>query len=319
MRVILVNREPSLWEGGDSRKVAQLLRLLPAYGVDATFRSVLDESIDCDLVHIFHCSFPTSHAAIQQIKRHSHVPVVVSTIYSGESIPRAKQQAVIDHAAALICLSPGEGEYIAKRLFMDLRKVRFICNGVDPMFDVAPAEGKYVLCVGRIQEQKNQLQLALAARCLGLRLICVGQILDSNYAAAVEAAGAEILPNREQHALIQLYQHAQVLACVSTHEVHPNVVLEGGLAGLNIVLTSTSLSFTDRLPNVWLCGLSANEIAAPLAAAWNSPKDSRLKSLFKGRTWHKTAKEHADLYQHVLAIRNSPTPHSRPMAIREIL
>jgi len=297
----LVNRSPSLWEGGDRRKIGQLLRYLPGCGVDATFRSYLRGGEFADIIHIFHISYPSSYQAFQNINE-TKIPLIVSTIYSGEKIDRTQQQKIVDRASFVLCLSRREADYVCTRLVIERDKICIIPNGVDPIFDVEPMAGEYVLCVGRVHPQKNQLNLAKACKALRLPLMCIGQIMDANYAEQIESEGAMLLPNREQSELVSFYQKAQVVACVSKHEVHPNVILEGGVAGANILLTNQSLSFTDGLPNTWLCPTSVEGIASVLVEAWYAPKNNNLKHLLRERTWEKIAQSYAGIYRKTINV-----------------
>lgn len=221
-------------------------------------------------------------------------------MYSGEVIPRVLQQEIIDYASRIIFLSHGELEYVRKRLRIDPAKSVIVENGVSADFDREIKAGHYILNVGRIYQQKNQLSLALACRNLHLHLKCVGEIIDEQYAEEVRKAGAELLPNVPQSELVSLYQNSYVLACVSKHEVQPNCVLEGGLCGANIVLTSKCCSFTSGFPNIWICNPTAEGIVSALRKAWVCPKTDDLKRILKEWTWEKVAKKLKVIYKKVL-------------------
>ena len=157
-----------------------------------------------------------------------------------------------------------------------------------------------MLNVGRIYPQKNQLNLALACQRLGLPLKLIGQVLDRQYAKEILTVGAEILSNMDQKELIPHYQNARVLACVSLHEVQPNCVLEGGLCGAKIILTSKCLSFTNGYPNIWICDPTIEGIEAALREAWDYPKTNDLKKVLCELTWEKVARKLKSIYEKVL-------------------
>jgi len=205
-----------------------------------------------------------------------------------------------ESARRLFFVSSGELKLMKEWLSVPESKVAFVENGVSPIFDTEIASGEYVLSVGRIQPLKNQLNLAIACRRAGLQLKYVGQVIDHEYAHKVLSVWGELLSNRPQCELVPLYRSAKVVACVSQHEVQPNCVLEGGLAGANIVLTERSCSFTDGYPNIWVCKTDSESIAEAISAAWSNPKNAELKRVFRNWTWERTARKLLDQYNTVV-------------------
>jgi len=299
MRVILVNRDHSLWEGGDKIKIENTMKNLRILGIDANYTYDVHTDYKADLVHLFHVSYPHCYKCLLNVKR-QNLPLVVSTVYSGELLPRYKQQQILDTVSCIVFLSQGELKYVSNRLVVDQSKVKIIPNGVSRIYDQKPSRGTYVLNVGRIYPQKNQLALGLACQYLGLRLICVGEIIDEEYAVQVCDTGAYLLPNILQSELVQIYQNAHILACISTHEVQPNCVLEGGLCGANIVLSNRSCSFTTGFPNIWTCEPTPSGIISALLQAWKAPKSDVLRNIFLTFTWQNVAESLKEVYEEIL-------------------
>lgn len=295
----MLNRNHSLWEGGDKTKIEHTITELNRVGVQANYACDVNADYDVDLVHLFHISYPHSYSGFINTKR-QNLPLVVSAVYSGETLPRNLQQKVVDYASRIVFLSQGEMDYVHSRLVIDQSKATIVKNGVSLVFDCRPKVGRYVLNVGRIYAQKNQLSLAQACRSLQLPLKCVGQVIDEQYAKDVCLAGAELLPNVAQTKLIPLYQNSQVLACVSTHEVQPNCVLEGGLCGANIVLTARCCSFGGDFPNMWICEPTPQGIATALQQTWEHPKTKDLKNIFRDWKWERVAARLRCIYEEVL-------------------
>jgi len=299
MKVLMLNRDHSLWEGGDKKKIEYTITELNRIGIKARYTCDVNSDYDVDLVHLFHISYPHSYDGFTNTKR-QNLPLVVSTVYSGETLSRTLQQEIVDYASRIIFLSQVELEYVQSRLSIDHGKALVVENGISPTFDRELKVGCYVLNVGRIYPQKNQLSLAQACQNLLLPLKCVGQVIDKQYAEEVRSAGAELCPNVPQKRLIPLYQNSQVLACVSTHEVQPNCVLEGGLCGANIVLTERCCSFSDDFPNIWMCEPTPQRIATALRQAWKHPKTEDLKNILREWTWESVAARLKGIYEEVL-------------------
>lgn len=300
MNVILLNRDHSLWEGGDRRKVEHTQEALKRLGVRATYTAREKGDYEGDIAHIFHVSFPTAFQFFCNVRR-QRLPLVVSTIYSDDRISYRQQEEILAYASRIIFLSQGEIDYVSERLYFDTRKAVIVPNGVSPLFDQPPLAGEFVLCVGRIQKQKNQLFLARACRLLNLRLFCVGQVMDAHYARLVVAEGANLIGNLPQRDLVSWYRKAQVVACVSRHEVQPNCVLEGGMCGANVVLTKNCLSFTSGVPGVWTCLPSLEGIMTALKTAWGTPKTGQSREVFRSWSWERVARELLEVYTRVLS------------------
>ncbi|MFH1161978.1 MAG: hypothetical protein V1696_01750 [Candidatus Jorgensenbacteria bacterium] len=299
MEIAMINRDHKLWEGGDRRKIENLIAALQKMGVNAFYTCDNEINFKADVYHLFHMSYETAYKAFLNIKK-KKLKLVVSAIYSGDRIPHECQQEIIDYASKVIFMSEGELSFVRNNIKVPQNKVSYIKNGVSRIFDTELTKGKYVLCVGRIQPMKNQLNLAIACKNLGFDLKYVGEIIDQGYASKVLNTWGEWLPNRPQEELVELYKEAQVVACVSEHDIQPNCVLEGGLSGANIVLTDKSKSFLDGFPNIWICKTDPESIREAVVSAWNAPKNGELKNIFRTWTWEKAATKLIGVYNEVL-------------------
>lgn len=305
MKVALVNRDHSRWEGGDKIKVKAILSSLRERNIDVHYCPENLDGYDYDLVHLFHISYPYAFETLCQC-RERHFPLVVSTIYSGEKILRASQQAIADYSSRLIFMSPGELDYVRSRININHEKVVFLENGIAPaILHYKPGNNGFtapiVLCIGRIHPQKNQINLALACRRLRLPLVCIGQVMDISFARRLEKEGAWLLPHIGFDELSHWYRRAKVVACVSVHEVAPNIVQEAAMFGSNIVLTDKSCTFTDLVPLVWLCDpFSVDSITQAVDQASKTSRSSKLRELFKTRNWSSVATKLEDIYTTVL-------------------
>ncbi len=167
---------------------------------------------------------------------------------------------VLEDAAALICV--GGDEYAAARRQLPDQRVELLPNGVDSAFfargDGAafraaygiPPDRRIVLCVSRIDYQKNQIGLVeatarLAARQPDVHLVLLGPVTVASYherlVAKVRELGLEqrvtLVPGlRADDPLLPGAFHAAEIFCLpSVHEPFGIVVLEAWAAGLPVV------------------------------------------------------------------------------------
>ncbi|MGD9388723.1 MAG: glycosyltransferase family 4 protein [Gammaproteobacteria bacterium] len=167
---------------------------------------------------------------------------------------------VLTDAAAVICV--GRSEYDAARAMLPNQRVEFMSNGVDPgrfaEGDGAafrrtlniPSTAQVVLCLGRIDPQKNQLTLAQAfpsvlAAAPDAHLVLVGPVTRPAYAARIRAeieamglAGrVHLVPpiGPDSQSLADAFHAADVFCLPSIHEPFGIVVLEAWAAGRPVV------------------------------------------------------------------------------------
>lgn len=308
------NRHPALWVGGDQIQLEATQTALRVLGVDVQFSYEPEPDLaEYDVVHLF--NLPTAWTYLQSVNaQRQQKPIVISAIYQETEwfAPYSIHQKTLDYTTKVICLSAGEVERMERHLTCDEHKVTIVPNGVDPLFakeDVEPyrlPDGReYVLCVGRIHDDKNQLLLARACRSLDLPLILVGEESDPRYAAEIrhlKNLNCVYLGVKSKSELLPIYKGAKVLACVSKAEAYPMVVLEAALSGCNIVLTSGSAAMKDW-PNIELCDPSdLASISSAVAKQMTRPRSCTLVQHVAQYTWEWVAKEVKAVYDEALAM-----------------
>lgn len=227
----------------------------------------------------------------------------------------------------IVCVGEDEADYWCTRH----SKVLFLPNGVDtslfadaeagkcpedadgtPSQDDA-AQRKTILCVARIDRQKNQTMLIDAlARHPNLRLRLVGPVTQPDYRSELEALANRLgVEDRvafvgpldpASDALIAEYRNADAFALASRHEPFGIVVLEAWAAGLPVLASNVGglARLCARHPGASLVfdSSDAADLDAALSALFEKPDSPNLRS-----TLSKAGREAATHYDwHNLAL-----------------
>lgn len=195
-----------------------------------------------------------------------------------------------------------------------------IVNGVDEIF-FSPAEpalfrehfgirSPFVLCMGNIEERKNQLRLIEALAGTGLHLVLAGQEREAEYAAQCRALADEtvhFIGMLEHGSMLQrsAYAAAEVLALPSTLETPGLAALEAGASGCRLAVTRegcTKEYFEDHA--TYLAPYDIADIRSAVLEALARPRSPALSALIRQRyTWRMAAEQLVEVYQAVLAAK----------------
>jgi alpha-1,3-rhamnosyl/mannosyltransferase len=107
----------------------------------------------------------------------------------------------------------------------------------DPAFRPGGTRGDYVLLSGAIEQRKNPLAAADAAREAGRRLVVVGPERDAALADELRARGADLRGYVPKAELVKLVQEAAALLFPTRHEGFGLPVVEAMAAGTPVVAT----------------------------------------------------------------------------------
>lgn len=161
-----------------------------------------------------------------------------------------------------------------------------------------------ILCVARIEELKNQLNLVRAMQGLPWPLVLIGRHAPNharyfNRIRYEAGSNVHILGHVDHRMLQPFYRAARVHALVSWMETTGLSSLEAGAMGCGVVITDkgdTRDYFRDLA--VYCDPASVESIRSAVISAYISGPDSRLKEHIRSNyTWDKTAVKTAEGYR----------------------
>ena len=342
MRVLFqIRPNHSDQSGGDTVHAVRTAEELGALGIEADLSGALAPDLSTyDLVHLFNTELvePTFRHTLRA--RGGGIPIVLTPIYwrppledeSFAEVDRANlrerdrvmRSMAFGLADALTPPSRAELEVISSTFSTLPRTIEIVPVGVDRAFaggDAArfsttydvPLHG-FVLCVGRIEERKNQLRLIEACAPLGAPLVLVGAEYEDRlgYAAAcrelANRLGADVrfLSYLSSEDVVDAYAAAHVHALPSLWETIGLSSLEAAVAGCNVVSTE-NCGVGEYLGDFarYCDPESIESIRDAVAAALASPRDGRLVEHVGSFTWANAARDASAVYEQVMSERSA--------------
>jgi glycosyltransferase involved in cell wall biosynthesis len=175
----------------------------------------------------------------------------------------------------------------------------------------------FVLCVGRIENRKNQLMLmhALEESDVPLVLLAGAGSYEVDYADAVRQfqrrGETVIIDELSPEMIASAYAASRVHALPSWYELPGLVSLEAALYGTNVVATKNGTAADYFGPLAFYCEPHNPEsIRNAVEAAYSTPKSEPLKQPLKHCaerfTWQRCAEELLQIYQQILGRNSHP-------------
>lgn len=228
---------------------------------------------------------------------------VINLLLSGY---RDCQKRILENTDMCLPNSSSEWDRIC-HAFPEARFQRHLVvpNGIDPAIfnsgedhfaGISDELEKYVLCVGRIESRKNQLNLVRAFKNLPYRLVLIGPVAPNHmgyYRRILKEAGPNVtvlgeVPHDE---LPRYYHSAKVHALVSWLESTGLSSLEAAAMGCNIVITDKGDAKDYFGDFAYYCDpASIGSIRQAIESAYATPHDPCLDTLIQQQfTWRRAA------------------------------
>lgn len=320
--------------GGVQVRMRQLAYHLKKSGVDVDFfdHNTTDIS-QYDVLHIF--SLNAEHYNLVHHAHRKGVKVVLSSIVTladGWKIDLFltlvhhpvltlynMQQSILNMCDVVIVETPKERDFICKHFRIAHPKLRVIPNGIEPSDNVGRehissivGDKDYVLCVGRFDRNKNQLNVIKAMVDTDVDVVFIGGPVtddDKYYQECLTMAKGKNnfhfigWVDNSSLLLKSAYSNAKVFLFPSYHETFGLVLLEAAVAGANLVV-SKSLPILD-FPSMNVCTRihpnNVDDIRNKVLNAFVKDKDVNQKNrTLKEFSWKEVVNKHVDLYKGLL-------------------
>jgi len=233
---------------------------------------------DCkfDIAHFWGAEL--SHSLTFRFCKERNIPCVISALFTPSSLNSKFAMKTKGYARTLIRGKPFYADAVTITVINEqqakiaqyvlgvaARNIRVIPTVVDEAFfkvkNNSLTDNKSVLCVGTIGPRKNQLNLLLAAKELGVDVILCGRFDDSNPSYIKQVAHElEMNSSKFRHYsdicvdnLVDLYQETRVVACVSHQETEPASVLEAMILNRSVVVSDLPFGRNPRFTGAEYC------------------------------------------------------------------
>ena len=250
-----------------------------------------------------------------------YLKVLARRIKSGEKIVSARYicwghtkslRYIVAHSAMLLPNSQSEYDRLAACYHID-HAFKIVPNGIDAALfkrpqAYEPREEDLVLCVGRIEGRKNQLNLIRALHGSRFRLYIIGSS-SANQASYYEACrqyeGPQVhfIEAVSQEALTGYYSRARVHVLPSWFETTGLSTLEAAAMGCNIVITDKGDTREYFGQHAWYCDpASPDSIRAAVEQAAAAPvQEALIEKIVARYTWEAVAAATHQAYTEVIS------------------
>ena len=318
--------------GGIPMRIAKIQNGLSAEGINvALFDKWNDKLSDFQILHVFKDNID-SFAEIVYAKE-SGLKIVISSVIPQEGGLKIKLglalyrlfkinntysylRHVLMLSDAIVAQTKKESVFIQKNYGINGSKIHIIPNGIHESVvnSYDPTISKdIVLCVGRFDRNKNQLNLIRALKGINVPVHFVGGPVPDEkdyYEACLKEADNS--PYFVFHGwlkqgsddLINLFQRAKVSVLISHKEIFGNAFVEGAAAGANLVVTKSlpvhEYGFREGYYQVAPTDVNGIKEAILVAYKKDVPKDLRENAI-KRYSWESVILKHIKLYETLLS------------------
>lgn len=215
---------------------------------------------------------------------------------------RALVPRSVRRAARVLAISERTKRDLVELYGVAEEKVVVTPLGVDPAFRPGDRRrGTYLLFVGAIQERKDPLAAAAAARAVGLPLVVVGPEKDRRLAAQLRTAGVDVRGYVEKRELARLYRGAAALVLPSRYEGFGLPVVEAMASGTPVVAAPDAA--LREVAGDAAVFAEPRELAAAVQQALDDRDRLAAAGIERARrfSWEETARRTLAVYRELLA------------------
>lgn len=337
MKIGVIGAVPfNLIFGGGETQTINTMKYLKEINVDIDFYDLWNKDYECDILHIFGCHDWLYKWA--SLAKQKHIKVVLSTIaYSKERMTVKRKlydvfdrmlpldttyrmnRKLIQISDILLPNSQEESRYLDEIMGAKNKKKMVIPNATDLRYKNSSPEDAiqkfgvkdYVLCVGKIEPRKNQLQLVKALEGTNIPVIILGSYIPNEkwYYNKVlniiernsNMQHIEFLPY-DSSMLASLYAGAKVHVLLGRNETPGIVNLEAGIAGANLVV-GDCIPVREYLQDYALYAdyNSLKDIREKVVMAYKADRNPKISEFIeKNYTWKVVAKKTFEAYKYVM-------------------
>lgn len=216
------------------------------------------------------------------------------------------QRALVRGAAVILPNALCEAEKLQHSMGEDLPTVKVIPNAISPATTMQPFDGlpesPFILCVGRVEANKNQLSLILACRMLSMPVVLIGNQPDPQYVNLCQRVGGPdcFFLGSKSRSEVVFAMRAAAAHCLPSFGETPGLVnLEAALQGCPIVCSNRGAEREYFADSAHYCDpLDLESIAQGIQLAMTGS----LLSPSRLPTWADVADNLLEVYKQVLRI-----------------
>jgi glycosyltransferase involved in cell wall biosynthesis len=322
--------------GGVQVKIKKHIEHIKKVGIEVKlFNKWEDKIANYDLLHIFKINIEDYHLMLYA--KNIGKPVILSAILPLEkrfniwfnlmisSVLRIQTGYSIIYkmlrmADVIVAETKGEAVFISKNYKIPIDKIAVIPNGVsfnsiskenDIVNKVLKLNKPYVLQVGRFDKNKNQLNVIRAMKNSDIPVVFIGGADPSEpeyFLKCKEEATDNFYflgwVDNENPLLASAFLNAQVVVLPSYNEIFGGSLIEGGLAGANLVCSNNIPINGHSLNDCWtkINPRDTKSIKLGIEKEYFKELESGRSELFeKHFSWSKVTEKYYSIYRKILS------------------
>ena len=320
--------------GGVQHRIRKTVSALREKGVSAEYFNQFESNVAlCDILHVF--GYTCENLGLIRCAKAYGKKVVISPVaplINGRKIDFYRMLShfpiqttyklliqSIQLADLVIVETKKEADFIRKHYRIPLERIEIIPNGAEEItvadesvFDAIGKKCKYILHVGRFDENKNQINVIKAMRKTNIDVVFAGGAshMDLKYydLCKKEAEGYANFHflgwlDADSPLLRSAYANADTFVMPSYYETFGLVIVEAGIAGAKLALSSTLpiLDYEAFKDCKTFNPADITEMRECIMEVINMPANATLANRIKHDfSWKAVAQKHSECYEGLL-------------------